>query len=415
MNKLECIILTSIIFLNSLLYATLMYAGINYNIYIQSNSWNIIKMISLLYVVILLFKDIYISKKISRKLIISFFIIFVIIVINITFQIITFGFLNSLLSQDIMIFGSRGLVVFLTGFLLNKRVNIKNFHNSVQLITIYVSIAIIISFFSDTYRIGNRTAFAGVNYQTAAYVSALMFGLNLYFTFVKKEDLSKKINKKFISLLHGGFSVILFLNTLLTGGRGGVVVIVLYLLLLMYILIVNRKFKKIFSLTILAMTVSVAFLNFTNDDQFLLGLERAFSFIGGENGVIDFQNSNRDNVYTSTILHILQSPIKGYGFGSYYSILGFFPHNLFLQVLFEGGVFFLGLVVLFFHYLFKKLKRMVQLDTNNLIVIFVVLTNFTLLMFSSTYLRDDISWFLYGFVLSEGYKKIEIHNTEKQF
>lgn len=410
MRKLQVFFFIITIFLNALFYATLTFLGGNYNEIIKTNFWLGVKLIFFIIIIIIFVKD-FISSKTPLKATSAIYVLILLIVTTLASQILSFNFIHPLLLQDILIFGSRGIPVLLVGILISKRKEIKRVVSYTQVITIYISLAVLISFFSSNYRLGNSTSFGGANYQSAAYISALIFGLNLYYVFIheKKDDLLPFFRTKFMTIVHLILSIILLLNTFQTGGRGGVVTCFVYIIVTFIYLIKNNKYFKIFISIFTIVIFYIVIGEYLDNPEFVAGFDRALSFLGGSSGFISLENSNRDTVFLNALEYIYNSPVYGYGLGTYYQIMGNYPHNLFLLILFEGGILLLIIFLLICFFIIRQLIKLIKFDKNNIIVIYIVLCNFTLLMFSGTYLRDDITWLLYGIIIGSFY-----HDSQKK-
>ncbi|EXJ23321.1 Oligosaccharide repeat unit polymerase Wzy [Alkalibacterium sp. AK22] len=404
MKKAENIILVMTIFANSLLLSTLTFTGGNYNVFTQSNHWTIIKFILFLAVIVLFIKEILNTKTIPKKIIIVLYSMLLLIILIVANVVLIYSSIHPLLIQDILIFGSRSIPVFIVGLLVVKKDKIDIINKHTQVITLYVSFALVLSFFADEFFItGNTTAFAGANYQLNSYVSAMMIGLNYYYAFViDKQQLYRYLRTNLMQGVHIVLSILVLLNIFLTGGRGGVVASIIYtLIILIYILRNKNLFNKLFIVFIIGLlyTITVSLLY---DPQFYDRFNRAFSFIG-QDSFIDIEAANR-TIFSRSISYIFESPIFGNGLGTYYNIMGTFPHNLFLQVLFEGGIILLIVLLLLFAFMIIYFLKLIKLNKNYLLILYITITHFTLLMFSSTYLRDDISWLFYGVVCGMFYK-----------
>src|SRR5690606_30091320 len=78
--------------------------------------------------------------------------------------------------------------------------------------------------------------------------------------------------------------------------------------------------------------------------EFEKSFSRVFSYISSE-GIEWDSTSGRNDLYEKAIEYISKSPIIGYGVFGMFSEFGFYPHNLILEVLLQGGLVYLILIL----------------------------------------------------------------------
>lgn len=244
------------------------------------------------------------------------------------------------------------------------------------------------------------STFGGGTYQLASYMSSLGFGLAFYLLlFGSKHDRYGFFKSVYYNafLL---FSLFLFaIGVVIPGGRGAFVLLVIYLLFFLFKLFKSiRTYSSFIYIILFFLIMFFAFVLvgiYIDVDILLPGFNRAVDFINFESGVgINWEGtSGRDSVYTEAISEILEKPFLGYG------LFGFegFPHNLFLDVVMQGGVVYLAFFVPILFFLL--LKVMYFIFNNKEYDIFFVFYAFSLvsLMFSGTYLSSSFFWFLNAF------------------
>lgn len=101
---------------------------------------------------------------------------------------------------------------------------------------------------------------------------------------------------------------------------------------------------------------------------------RTFNYIS--DGSIDLDN--RGDVFTLAIEYIERSPVFGYGIGSAYYYLGIYPHNLFLELMFDGGIIytvFITILLLYRIYYWIKCFRIHKEIRGTFAVIIVNIAN----------------------------------------
>lgn len=135
------------------------------------------------------------------------------------------------------------------------------------------------------------------------------------------------------------------------------------------------------------------------NDVFRTGYMRATQFLAPGGGINWEGTSGRDVVYLNTIHLIEQRPVLGYGLYGMWDVINYYPHNLFLEVLLQGGIVYLIIFSWMLLLFVRKLFRMVKTDRRYRILGILFLYPFVMLMFSGTYLNTSQFWFAVVFVL----------------
>ncbi len=260
----------------------------------------------------------------------------------------------------------------------------------------------------------NMDVVFGMDYQGISYFAAYMYVLTLYMLFFGNQYVSKKWRKtvlfQFLRLI---FAILQIILSLYSGGRGGFFLIVFSTIaVFLFKSIIDRRFFWILLgfVIISFATLIIVFLK-NHNSLFEMGFERIVEFIG--NGGIDWSGtSGRDTIYQNAFLLIEESPLFGYGItgGSYYGVPQ--AHNLFLDILIEGGsVFFLFSISIFIVFL-RKMIILIKGDRRFILLAAIFLGDFVNLMFSTIYWRSTAIWFVLAYVLSfRKYK--EVSNESK--
>lgn len=118
--------------------------------------------------------------------------------------------------------------------------------------------------------------------------------------------------------------------------------------------------------------------------------------------------NGRDSVFDRALNGIADSPVFGNGISHFGNFSGEYPHNLFLQLMYEGGII---LLIPFILLILKALKIMFSTDFKVDVRIFVSLlfcTSVIQLLFSSTYWESQIFWFLIGTTIKVCYPKFKL-------
>ncbi len=185
-----------------------------------------------------------------------------------------------------------------------------------------------------------------------------------------------------------------------SGGRGGAVIVFVGTLILL--IITKQSLKKIMGLTIV-ISLCVYFIISQLDDSLIAMLEvnadRLFSYISSE-GLDMSQTSNRDSVFETAMVFISDSPLWGYGLFGYYDVLGYYPHNLFLEILLQGGAIFLVFSLWALWIMFIKLCKMQKNNNSLYLLLPFIIYPFVQLLFTGSYMETPFFWFSVMFVVN---------------
>lgn len=244
----------------------------------------------------------------------------------------------------------------------------------------------------------------GVNsYQGASYNSAFCFGM-IWFYYLKSDWFKQKYKYAWCLL------PLLFVATVLPGGRGAFVLLVAYTIWCMGIILRRtrcaRLKKTIKPMTLVigvAILVVVLYFLFTNINRYIDvlrgGFQRAVSFLDFESGSLNFAtgSSGRGTIYEYALEKIGERPLTGYGiYGYLYIGLSPYPHNIILEILLQYGV-VLGIPLLAILLVFE-LRLIKKGEFLQLGISFYVYVN---LMFSGSYTFNAFFWFLFVFAIAE--------------
>ncbi len=256
----------------------------------------------------------------------------------------------------------------------------------------------------------------GASYAILPCVAAAI----IHFTFFK--------NNNWLNIL-GYFANMILLVILLTqGSRGAVLSIVLLIFLIFYVKL-TQKFRSDFSfvkLFIFNITMILSLIIMLNIESILLwsykllqenGIEiatllKSYDLVNsyGLVGILNF----REEIYKNSFNLFLESPLWGQGIGVYGDIFGWYPHNLFLQLLCEGGL-ILALPIIFillktFDLLFKSWSKDKMVDEWRYMLMLLLVVAIPRLLFSSYLWQQQAFWlmiFIY-FVTWNRYKLYQV-------
>lgn len=245
----------------------------------------------------------------------------------------------------------------------------------------------------------------GIGTTSLSYYCGFAFALNLYFIFFGDEmkerfNYAKTSLYKYFSI---GLLVVQFVIGLSSGGRGGFLLLLFSGAFLVFLRLKRHSARSTsgfftFILLLFTILIAVQFMPKSFVDSMSRGSERTFSYISG--GKFDAtETSNRDEVYDDAINAIMDSPLYGHGIlmkGT--PFYGDRPHNIFLEILIQGGVFYLMLFLLLSIFLVKKMRRLIKRG-HGLYMIPVALYPSVMLMFSASYIGTDLFWFVISYIL----------------
>jgi O-antigen ligase len=283
-----------------------------------------------------------------------------------------------------------------------------------DLVLIIICLALILTFpkivFSREVMLGGGLEYQGISYLAAFAYSLSLFSILFGDSYPRFRLCKSKI---FIAVT---YLLMLFqiICVFVTGGRGGFVLVFMASLMLLYL-----KFKKSIKyakVILVAITIVLSLILFSNilpqevDALMQRGTGRIFSYITFEG--IDFsETSGRDIYYAKAIKLIEERPMLGYGIFKYVDTSDDYPHNIFLEILLQGGILYLLLWIILLVILLLKFKRILKVDDINLLLIPIALYPFTELLFSGSYLMTPLFWFIIAYVFSFKIQKTSLRLT----
>lgn len=251
-------------------------------------------------------------------------------------------------------------------------------------------------------KLGTRATIGGATYQYAGYIAAFSFGLNLYYIFGGSNYERFEIFKlKFYRLLSYIMLVLQFITVVITGARGPMVLNIVYLIFIIYNNRLDMKsIARFIPIIVLGMVLIVFIWPVLMDiPVFERSWQRTFQFVSIK-GINWDGTSGRGDIYLLVLEAIKQSPIYGYGFFGMWRVLNRYPHNLFLEILLQGGIIlFIPFTVISF-LLFRKLSKLIKLEPSLVIISIIALYPMVLLMFSGTYISQGLFWFILSFAIN---------------
>lgn len=228
-----------------------------------------------------------------------------------------------------------------------------------------------------------------LNYQSISYYSIFAFGFNMYLIVQCSNSYTRYRRYILIAL-----AILQVIITIMAGGRGAFVLGCVFTL---YFALKHITFSKLISYILIGLAVLLTINAILSDNEiFKMGFERIFNFFGNTEAIGTDNRWIRWNLAWNAFT---KSPVFGHGLGSVFYEVGFYSHNIFTDMLCEGGV----VLFLIFIFVLMKLIRASQIliteDYRNEIIVIVFLCSFVMNSFSGYYLSDTGIWLSLTYVL----------------
>lgn len=228
-----------------------------------------------------------------------------------------------------------------------------------------------------------------LNYQSISYYSIFAFGFNMYLIVQCSNSYTRYRRYILIAL-----AILQVIITIMAGGRGAFVLGCVFTL---YFALKHITFSKLISYILIGLAVLLTINAILSDNEiFKMGFERIFNFFGNTEAIGTDNRWIRWNLAWNAFT---KSPVFGHGLGSVFYEVGFYSHNIFTDMLCEGGV------VLFLIFIFVLMKFiwasqiLITEDYRNEIIVIVFLCSFVMNSFSGYYLSDTGIWLSLTYVL----------------
>lgn len=228
-----------------------------------------------------------------------------------------------------------------------------------------------------------------LNYQSISYYSIFAFGFNMYLIVQCSNSYTRYRRYILIAL-----AILQVIITIMAGGRGAFVLGCVFTL---YFALKHITFSKLISYILIGLAVLLTINAILSDNEiFKMGFERIFNFFGNTEAIGTDNRLIRWNLAWNAFT---KSPVFGHGLGSVFYEVGFYSHNIFTDMLCEGGV----VLFLIFIFVLMKFIRASQIliteDYRNEIIVIVFLCSFVMNSFSGYYLSDTGIWLSLTYVL----------------
>ncbi len=340
-----------------------------------------------LFIASLFIYSIYINRRINTKFILICLILSIIFILNAICVPYTVKVLGLY-----MIFIRYGILGIYFAMMIRDYESLMKYWNHIGVIGFLIS-NIYLGYYEDT----NGYMNLGIN------LTYSFIGFSMYYYAIKG-------NCRFISMI---LMLISFIEITILGNRSSMM-ICLFILVYYELLSLNKTniLISISKLTIGFMSIIYVLLNLKNilinliDQMNKIGIysysltKYVLTLQDGLKGIIT-QSSGRDDIYILAKNIIVNSGFMPHGVGYFeYSTGYIYPHNLFIEVCLDFGIFgVIGLIILFLVLLKKYITYYKQDELFKVCVATMFIYSFTRLMFSDSYWREPLFWMNIGLVI----------------
>ena len=240
---------------------------------------------------------------------------------------------------------------------------------------------------------------------------AYLIGLNLFYN-------SELVIKIWYFKLANYISLILLIFiAVFAAGRGAFLVILISTAIFVF---KNFKIRYLPKLLIALVPVFMVVNYLINKFgiRFLESIYRIFSYVDST-GINMDQTSNRDIFYETALNLFSENMLFGHGIFRYTIKAGaFYAHNIFLDILVQGGIILIILFLLLMYFFFRKLNKILIYDSSSNFILIFIIYSFTFLLFSNIYLQDPFFWFslayVFGYSLSPDLMHSDISRSSRK-
>ena len=302
----------------------------------------------------------------------------------------------------------------LMGIYLSKKERYRDIIYFFDIFLIFSNIALINTLINS---ISNNTivSIGGANYQQAGYIFAFSFGINLFLIiFGKNFKRFRYSSTNWYSNASKIFLILQIIGVIISGARGAMVLIIVYSIFIS-IKLIRHPSSLIKLFVIISSVIIVIYLNWPKLIKIPIIAKswgRVFAYITRD-GINWAGTSGRDILYGDAIILIKQSPLFGHGFFGYWDKLGFSPHNIILEVLLQGGIIYLMFFLLAMIFLVRKVYKLGKKDTYYEAYSILLIYPLVMLMFSGSYIYNNVLWFIFSMSVSTIFKDTKIIQHKK--
>ena len=217
-----------------------------------------------------------------------------------------------------------------------------------KLISFYVGIAFsVIALICEMSRTTLSAEVYGLNYQTISYMAAYGMTFAIYVLLNIRQLYKKKIKRNIAAIICLIMILTDWYTIMFSGGRGGFLVGIVICPYAFWLFIhqgagkpnYNRLQKSVPFLFLVLISLILVIVYVQNSNGAISGLFRIVNFLKHMN------DSARSELFNLAWKSFRTSPIVGHGIGSVFYEVGFYSHNLIMDLLVETGI--VGLLVVF--------------------------------------------------------------------
>ena len=199
-----------------------------------------------------------------------------------------------------------------------------------------------------------------------------------------------------------------FSLVLIFGSRGAALC---FLVFLFYLFVLSSSTNTVLQFigkigSLLAVALIIIFY-----DSIILRVTSLFSGLGFSSRTLSYyvanildSDSGRINLWARMWRYVLEKPILGYGIAGELTIMGTYPHQVFIEMMMHFGLVAGGVIDCFI--LYRIIRTFLKTGIRNDCLWLMTCSGLLPLMFSSTYIQFPLFWVLLG--ITSGKKRVKI-------
>jgi O-antigen ligase len=318
-----------------------------------------------------------------------FFIFWLLYLINVYFSFRSYTFSSEVISKEIEIYIRIVGICFVPSiaiFMLNeKNINYNVVFNMVYCVIytiLFINIVVGIGYDFQ----GRSSGFLSMYSISFGHVGVTLALMSVYYI------MFKKICNLYvwIIMLTG-----LLIGTYIMYASGTRSPLIGYLVCINYMFFIRKKYVQLFALFFI-LVLGISLLIYVNPHYSEVGGSSFFSRL--LNMIVAKDSSGRGELYKEGLRIFFNKPLFG---GRFLFFDGFYPHNIFIEILMSMGLF--GLVIFFMFFkncvaLLFKFKRLIE-NSDKLWIVVLWLQNFILALFSYNLYGNSLFWYFTAMIL----------------
>lgn len=251
-----------------------------------------------------------------------------------------------------------------------------------------------------------------IGYQSTSYYGAFAFGVSLYAILFTYRFSKNKITctARFLFRL-----VTMILGSIITiygSGKGAFVLLFAFGLVLVFFYLKQKKSLEAYLLILSAVGVGAIILSIfiERSEALQSSMERILALLGTAGEINYYTTSGRTVIYEKCLRAFLDSPVIGHGISSAPYIGVGQPHQMFLEIMVEGGIVYFVIWIVVLTVAAKRWFWLLKNDSKNMagymLLLVIFLGQFICLQFSGIYLQTYSFWFFIAFVYLQYEKQL---------